>query len=148
MEVLLGGVIHDKEMVVGPAMVDAYLLESTKAVYPRIIISEELKNEFEANLQEFVDSQPNLAEIPSYNKIFKQDDEDGIWFMDYVDPDEAFITMRTKEDYIYALKDIVKKGLSNSDPKVREKYEWLERKIKRVGIWNSNGLYALLDKEV
>lgn len=42
MEVLLGGVIHDKEMVVGPAMVDAYLLESTKAVYPRIIISEEL----------------------------------------------------------------------------------------------------------
>lgn len=128
-----GGLIHDKEMVVGPAMVDAYLLESKKAVYPRIIISEELKNEFDANLQEYVDSQPNLEEIPSYNKIFKQDGEDGIWYMDYVDPDEAFITMRTKEDYIYALKYIVKKGLSNSDPKVREKYEWLERKIRRIG---------------
>ena len=66
-----GGLIHDKEMVVGPAMVDAYLLESKKAVYPRIIISEELKNEFEVNLQEYVDSQPDLDEIPSFNKIFK-----------------------------------------------------------------------------
>ena len=128
-----GSLIHDKEMVVGPAMVDAYLLESKKAVYPRIIISEELKNEFEANLQEFVDSQPNLDEIPSFNKIFKQDDEDGMWYMDYVDPDEAFITMRTKEDYIEALRDIVKKGLSNPEPKVREKYEWLERKSGRIG---------------
>lgn len=78
-----GGLIHDREMVVGPAMVEAYLLESKKAVYPRIIISEELKNEFEANLQEYVDSQSNLAEIPSFNKIFKQDDEVacGIWSM-------------------------------------------------------------------
>lgn len=56
-----------------------------------------------------------------------------MWYMDYLDPDEAFITMRTKEDYIYALKDIVKKGLSNPEPKVREKYEWLERKIARIG---------------
>lgn len=128
-----GGLIHDKEMVVGPAMVYAYLLESKKAVYPRIIISEELKNEFDANLQEYVDSQPNLDEIPSFNKIFKQDDEDGVWYMDYVDPDEAFITMRTKEDYIDALKDIVKKGLNNPEPKVRKKYEWLERKIGRIG---------------
>ena len=51
-----------------------------------------------------------------------------------MDPDEAFITMRTKEDYIYALKDIVQKGLSNIAPKVREKYEWLERRIGRAGI--------------
>ena len=127
-----GKLIHDREMVVGPAMVDAYLLESTIAKYPRIVISEELKNEFEVNLQEYVDSQPNLSEIPGFNKIFKQDDVDGLWYMDYVDPDEAFVIKHSKEDYLDSLKDIVRKGLTNVNPNVRLKYEWLEQKLTAI----------------
>jgi hypothetical protein len=127
-----GKLIHDREMVVGPAMVDAYLLESTIAKYPRIVISEELKNEFEVNLQEYVDSQPNLSEIPGFNKIFKQDDVDGLWYMDYVDPDEAFVIKHSKEDYLDSLKDIVRKGLTNVNPKIRLKYEWLEQKLAAI----------------
>lgn len=127
-----GKLIHDREMVVGPAMVDAYLLESTIAKYPRIVISEELKNEFEVNLQEYVDSQPNLSEIPGFNKIFKQDDVDGLWYMDYVDPDEAFVIKHSKEDYLDSLKDIVRKGLTNVNPNVRLKYEWLEQKLAAI----------------
>ncbi len=127
-----GKLIHDREMVVGPAMVDAYLLESSIAKYPRIVISEELKNEFDVNLQEYVDSQPNLSEIPGFNKIFKQDDVDGLWYMDYVDPDEEFVIKHSKEDYLDSLKDIARKGLSNSDANVRMKYEWLERKLAAI----------------
>lgn len=127
-----GKLIHDNEMVVGPAMVDAYFLESQIAKYPRIVISEELKTEFEVNLQEYVDSQPNLTEIPSFNKIFKQDDVDGLWYMDYIDPDEEFVIRHSKKDYIDTLKDIARKGLSNSDANVRMKYEWLERKLAAI----------------
>lgn len=127
-----GKLIHDNEMVVGPAMVDAYFLESQIAKYPRIVISEELKTEFEVNLQEYVDSQPNLTEIPSFNKIFKQDDVDGLWYMDYIDPDEEFVIRHSKKDYIETLKDIARKGLSNSDANVRMKYEWLERKLAAI----------------
>ena len=127
-----GKLIHDREMVVGPAMVDAYLLENTIAKYPRIVISEELKNEFEVNLQEYVDSQPNLSEIPAFNKIFKQDDVDGLWYMDYVDPDEEFVIKHSKEDYLDTLKDIARKGLTNTNPNVRLKYEWLERKLAAI----------------
>ena len=127
-----GKLIHDNEMVVGPAMVDAYFLESQIAKYPRIVISEELKTEFEVNLQEYVDSQPNLTEIPRFNKIFKQDDVDGLWYMDYIDPDEEFVIRHSKKDYIETLKDIARKGLSNSDANVRMKYEWLERKLAAI----------------
>lgn len=127
-----GKLIHDNEMVVGPAMVDAYFLESQIAKYPRIVISEELKTEFEVNLQEYVDSQPNLTEIPSFNKIFKQDDVDGLWYMDYIDPDEEFVIRHSKKDYIETLKDIARKGLSNSDANVRKKYEWLEQKLAAI----------------
>ena len=127
-----GKLIHDNEMVVGPAMVDAYFLESQIAKYPRIVISEELKTEFEVNLQEYVDSQPNLTEIPSFNKIFKQDDVDGLWYMDYIDPDEEFVIRHSKKDYIETLKDIARKGLSNLDANVRMKYEWLERKLAAI----------------
>lgn len=127
-----GKLIHDNEMVVGPAMVDAYFLESQIAKYPRIVISDELKTEFEVNLQEYVDSQPNLTEIPSFNKIFKQDDVDGLWYMDYIDPDEEFVIRHSKKDYIETLKDIARKGLSNSDANIRMKYEWLERKLAAI----------------
>ena len=127
-----GKLIHDNEMVVGPAMVDAYFLESQIAKYPRIVISEELKTEFEVNLQEYVDSQPNLTEIPSFNRIFKQDDVDGLWYMDYIDPDEEFVIRHSKKDYLDTLKDIARKGLSNSDANVRMKYEWLERKLAAI----------------
>lgn len=127
-----GKLIHDNEMVVGPAMVDAYFLESQIAKYPRIVISEELKTEFEVNLQEYVDSQPNLTEIPRFNKIFKQDDVDGLWYMDYIDPDEEFVIRHSKKDYLDTLKDIARKGLSNSDANVRMKYEWLERKLAAI----------------
>ena len=57
---------------------------------------------------------------------------DGLWYMDYVDPDEAFVIKHSKEDYLDSLKDIVRKGLTNVNPNVRLKYEWLEQKLAAI----------------
>ena len=68
--------------------------------------------------------------------------------------EEAVRALRLKKDtLLYHTSDIpgsLKKMLdgvfkvSSFEMLIKE----MERKIKRVGIWNSNGLYALLDKEV
>ena len=42
--VTYGKLIHTKEMIFGPALVQAYETESKAALYPRIILSEDLIN--------------------------------------------------------------------------------------------------------
>ena len=39
--IAIGGVYHDGRMVFGPAMNEAYMLESRRAVYPRVVIFED-----------------------------------------------------------------------------------------------------------
>jgi len=60
-----GQLIHDRAMVVGPAMVEAYRLESKEAIYPRIIIDKVLKEQIEADIEECVKNQLGLPAVPA-----------------------------------------------------------------------------------
>lgn len=39
--ITIGQVFHDRQIIFGPAMIDAYLIEHEKAIYPRIIMQKE-----------------------------------------------------------------------------------------------------------
>ena len=122
-----GQLIHDKEMVVGPAMVEAYHLESKEAISPRIIIAKDLKEQIETDLVEFLQSYTTLTEVPGFNNLFKTD-EDGWCYLDYVNPDENYYEYG-KEDHLNALERLVQKNLQTADERVKEKYLWLQKKI-------------------
>ena len=128
-----GQLIHDDSLLIGPAMVEAYYLESKCAVYPRIIIDESLKIAFDENIEHYVSNYTTFAQIPSQDFIFSKD-TDGWWFIDYIHPSEDYInicqTAQDLADYHQNLRDIVRKGLQISVPDVRTKYQWLENKLK------------------
>lgn len=46
-----GLLIHDDTLLVGPAMVEAYHMESQCAIYPRIILDDSLKKSFDDNIR-------------------------------------------------------------------------------------------------
>ena len=123
-----GLLIHDRVMVVGPAMVEAYNLESKVAKYPRIIIAKELKEQIEADLEESIRSQTNLPEVPGFSRLFKTDD-DGWCYLDYVEPDEAYFHILDKEDHLKVLDQLTQKGLQHPKEEVRRKYPWLQKKV-------------------
>lgn len=128
-----GQLIHDSVMVVGPAMVEAYHLESKKAIYPRIIIAKELRAQIEQDLEESIRTQTTLSEVPGFSRLFKTDD-DGWSYLDYVNPNEAYFHVLDKVDHLKALEQLAQKGLQHPDERVREKYPWLQRKIDRAKV--------------
>ena len=126
-----GQLIHDRVMVVGPAMVEAYHLECKEAIYPRIIIAKELKKQIEADLEESIHTQTNLTEVPGFSRLFKTDD-DGWCYLDYVEPDEFYYHILDKTDHLKALEELAQKGLQSTDDRVRMKYTWLQSKIEEA----------------
>ena len=123
-----GQLIHDSVMVVGPAMVEAYHLESKKAIYPRIIIAKELMEQIEQDLEESIRTHTTLSEVPGFSRLFKTDD-DGWCYLDYVNPNEAYFHILDKDDHLKALEHLAQKGLQHPKEQVREKYPWLMKKI-------------------
>lgn len=113
-------------------MVEAYRLESKVAQYPRIIISEHLKQEYDANIKHYISNYTTFNEIPSQDYIFTQD-EDGWYYLDYIHPNEIYLShtnIHSIEDYHSVLSDILKKGLASNSDRVVMKYRWLERKLR------------------
>lgn len=125
-----GQLIHDENMLIGPAMVEAYDLESKKALYPRIIIDEKLKNYFFESLDDFL-SDIKIPSRPDWDNIFAQD-KDGLWFLNYINPSLTYLqgtSSHSIKDYQEVLHDIVDKGKNSNNKQVVEKYKWLEEKL-------------------
>lgn len=124
-----GQLIHDRTMVVGPAMVEAYHLESKEAKYPRIIIEKGLKEQIEADIKVYVKKHYGMSELPSQDNLFKTD-EDGWCYLDYVNPVHDYFEFLDPEDHFKLLDRLVKKGLQSDKEEVRMKYPWLQKKVE------------------
>ncbi len=117
-----GKLIHTKEYLFGPAMNYVYKLESELAIFPRIIIDENL-----------------IGLINQQNIDFFTKDFDGIYFLDYLNPNN-FENMK-KEDVKTHL-DSIRDTLNNfdkesiNDLKIKQKYLWLENKLLNFIIRN------------
>lgn len=125
-----GQLIHDETMLVGPAMVEAYRLESKAAIYPRVILSEELKLEFDEGVAKYIENYTTLEGIPAQNFIFSKD-EDGWWYLDYIKPPFEFINIsrciQSMEEYRCRLQEIASTRIQSDDMRVKAKYRWLDR---------------------
>ena len=98
-----GNVIIDGDIMFGPGIIEAYKLESEEARYPRVVVSEKVRE-----LSELKDS---IVE-----------DFDGQHYIDFITLSGGSFDRKNREDSLKALNDLIKK---NVDESVNNKYRWL-----------------------
>ncbi|MCT7584617.1 hypothetical protein N5U55_10940 [Aliarcobacter butzleri] len=69
----------DNKMLVGKGLIEAYKLESKSAIYPRILISEELASQ--TKVIDIVNNIPNLAKQKNILNIVKKDNNDEKYYI-------------------------------------------------------------------
>lgn len=121
-----GSVYHDDKLLFGPAMNNAYTLESKAANYPRVILSEDI-----VTLSRQYKS-PNHSEDmeEGYVKSLLCRDSDGMYYIDFIasvqseldDPECDYPI------YLHKLADIIATGIDSSKPDIFVKYSWLKEK--------------------
>ena len=123
--VSVGKVIHTTNMLFGPAMNDAYVLESKAANYPRIILSGEiirLSREYRSSIH-----QPDVEE--SYVKSLLGRDSDGMFYIDYVESQDSFDDPEIHyPSHLMRIAEILSVGLQSTKPDIYVKYSWLKEK--------------------
>lgn len=122
--VTVGQLIHDEEKCFGPAMNAAYLMESQKAIYPRILIDPivlkyDLSKPGDANTVEY--------EAEYLSEIIKIDYRDEEFFLDYMKQCNEFDDLWLYNDYILRTREFIIKNLTEhaNDKRLYAKYEWL-----------------------
>lgn len=126
--VALGKLVHTPKVLFGPGMVSAHELESKAAVYPRVILDESI---IQLGIEEHGAHNRPDQEANSIMNLLKKD-SDGMYYVDYItgaqqeldDPELDY------PEYLSKLQKIVAEGLTQKDPSIRIKYQWLKEKLQ------------------
>lgn len=140
--------LHDHNITVGPAMIEAYKMENEIAIYPRIIVSR--------SLYSYID-QKKIQSYPfGFNNELKDlihQEEDGVFILDLLSPYVA----RYKSELLYvvisegynftiqyhpdsgnnhsqvisSVKQLSEKNITADDEKIRQKYQWLKSYVEK-----------------
>jgi len=127
--VTLGEVFHDAGVVVGPAMIKAYEMESKIAIYPRIIVDPILID--------------YAYEHPSFSHSKDEEKEAVLGLLCPCENNHYytnFLSMSSELEYEYNnflnnVNKLIEQGLQSSDIGIKNKYEWLQKyylEIKRA----------------
>lgn len=126
----------------GPALIEAYNLESEFAVYPRTIISDsiiaELKSRYlfcKKTVPDYLSKYSSEANYKSNHnseiEIFiKKSLKDEKYFVDYFNPLQQLAN--SKKPYrIEKITKVINNGLTNTNDRIRKKYEWLNEYLEQ-----------------
>ena len=124
--VTVGPLYHSDRHVVGPAMNEAYRLESQVAKFPRVVIDERVLKVARRSRSQ----QHSAQEEENYARAFTTKDADGQYFFDFVSWDSVIHVTGGDNalygQYLGTLGSIIRDGLRHDDPRVQEKYLWLQ----------------------
>lgn len=138
-----GNIYHDNSILFGEGMVNAYEMEESLAIYPRIIIDPKIIDLIEKYAND-VGRYPNEIEnfhdtmfIPSemYKQIRK--DNDGLYFIDFLNLKDvegySYVPLEPSSDDIHGIFLCYKKRLleklnenQTKPDKIKVKYNWLK----------------------
>ncbi len=125
--VTVGQLVHDERKCFGPAMNEAYKMESDEAIYPRILINK--------NVLDFDLENPGSANtVEQENKyllglIKAVPDNKNLFILDYLKQYNELDDIYTYLDFISNTRDFIIESLSKfeKNERVYKKYEWLKR---------------------
>ena len=122
-----GKLIHTNKMLYGPAFVDAYRLESTAALYPRVILDQLI---VEIGTSAHARHHFEEHERQSIMSLLSRD-LDGMYYIDYITKGQSELDDPELDypKYLYALRSIIADGINNDKPSIRIKYLWMKEKF-------------------
>ena len=124
--IAIGKLRHTQNEIFGPAMNEAYYLESKVAKYPRIVVRERVIMDY---LKKYVDNNPNKVKLL---KLLIQDEDANVYYLDYLGNKDLFNSVNDYNTMLQTIESIIKHGKQSSDGKTLEKYEWLGKYYKMV----------------
>lgn len=122
--ITVGKLYHKNNIVFGPAMIKAYKMESQEAIYPRIIVDENLYERARKNCPE---QNTEEMEVKYIEDLLYTDIEDGYKFINYIECGSEFDNGEDFFHYLLEAQKIIKKGLEDSSEKVLPKFEWMKK---------------------
>ncbi len=127
--ITIGDLYIDDTFVLGSGLIDAYKLECEKAKYPRIIIDEKYA---EKSIEYLKDAHLRINNGKGKCAIVK--DEDGVYFLDYLEPDPHGIDDSIEFTLEWIRQDNVtlNRILNNSAKCPKEKIDWLKNYHKKI----------------
>lgn len=123
--VTVGALIHDNNKCFGPAMVEAYNMESKVAIYPRILIDPKI---IEYDLQYRGENNTVEFEEACITSLIKKDERDNYICLDYLSQYNEFNDIDTYYSYLCCVRKFIITSLSlyKVDTKILSKYEWMK----------------------
>jgi hypothetical protein len=131
--VVVGDAVRSYGKFFGQGIIDAYDVESTRAVYPRIVVSESVFAEIMSNPLVAMHGDPD-RELRQVKGLLHHDQENGVYYIDYLRVLEGELHyLETYTQQLFAFADKVDSMLENErDPKARAKLEWMQRYHRRI----------------
>ena len=124
--ITFGKLYHTEEVIIGPALINAYKVEISAAVYPRIVIDPKVMDLYVRGY----DERNGDYKIKDYDyHLTFEDDFDGTSYIDYFNDIVNYVIV-DPELYFAKLNNAIEKVLKDGDPSLRMKYMWMQQKIK------------------
>ena len=140
-----GNLIHTDNILIGTALHEAYELESSIAIYPRIIISQQLINNY-LDINNSDDDFGRDFEESHINDILLNCD-DGYYMIDY------FFNIKNIFDkeyyyiiYLQKMYSVISSGCKSKNNKVNIKFKWMKEKYNDI-VYQVDGYISKLDDE-
>ncbi|CUX58468.1 MULTISPECIES: hypothetical protein [Agrobacterium] len=134
--IVRGFILHTAEVIFGPALVEAYQLETNISLHPRVMLSDNVMADAKAYVVQSKDRNMLLQrlvredayDVPYLNLFADWNDDNDAW------KPEAIAKLNV-------LRAIIERGLSENKrrPSIAEKYRWMARRLdafileKRLG---------------
>jgi len=130
--IAIGDLVHSEDVIMGPAMNEAYRLESQIAQNPRVILSKEVLEL--SKLYRKDGHSPEEEE--NYVKGFLKEDDDGHYFLDFLSIDSVIVAagaeIQEYTPYLNTVAQLLTENQNHSKASVRAKYEWLRLEYESI----------------
>lgn len=141
--IVIGDVIHNDSLLLGPAMIDAYMLESKCAMSPRIVIDPKVIYKYNQIVKKLKED-GLFDNEPTYIKDF-----DDMFYIDYFNFDDSDIYLNGNPHKYYSeICKIVRDNVNSTDISIRVKYLWIRNKLKNCSFYKNGSEYKQIYKRI
>lgn len=123
-----GKLIHTKDVIFGPALVDAYETESMAAMYPRVVLDRNIIDIGITRDRYYKEKDSAEKGLLSYLSL----DTDGKYYIDYFE--QCYFRKSTTEliSYVNQLRQLILAGRRFQKPDLKVKYGWMKTKFNQM----------------